>query len=229
MTSNEEILIGAKDLRSRIVREYSSAGTANHNGSRKVIRCTNRSISDFIEEIFADYVAGCFVKTTQDQILVNQSIQIGTKTRRPDLIWCSDVNEKRERSVKAVFEIKADMGFSREKSQTLPQALAIETRALRGKYFKVARKYKEPEYLIFPNNLKFFLILISQENSGNGWKRVPIGRHKYSNLYVFKLFRGRHPNLKGQGHREDEVLINEADFFALHKELNEIQNSVKLD
>jgi hypothetical protein len=203
MTSIEEILIGAKDLRSRIVREYSSAGTASHNGSKKIIRCTNRSISDLIEEMFADYVARCFLKTTQDQILINQSIKIQNKTRRPDLIWCSETNASSERKVRAIFEIKTDMGFSRDKSEILPKFLAMQTKTLKGKSIKVARKHRAPETLIFPDSLQFFLILISQENSGNGWKAVPIGRYKNTNLHVFKLFRGMHPNLKGRGHRED--------------------------
>jgi hypothetical protein len=136
LANQRNFLEAAKDLRNNIVDVYCRAGEPFFNTSGKIVRITNRATSDLLEELIADFIARQFLENCDDQILINQSIRLDGKTRRPDLAWCATPNENGKREVRALFEIKADMGFGRDSFESLPAKLADEIKSLQGGYLQ---------------------------------------------------------------------------------------------
>jgi hypothetical protein len=163
------VLKNAELLRDSIVAEYSQAAIEIHNSSGKVHRCVNRGTSDLIEELIADYIANNFITDTGDRIFVNAKLILNGKVRRYDLIWCAKPSEDRTCVVKAVFEIKTDMGRARTSFETLPAKLVSELSELTGRIFYGTTTDSLNDKFHFMKKMPLFLIIVAEPNSGKGW------------------------------------------------------------
>lgn len=207
----------AEALRQQVIQIYSASRVPRINQSGRLIRGLNRASADLIEEAFADWLAKR-LGGQDDRFLLGFGVRPKGKLRRFDIVWASSG------IVRHVFEVKTDMGWSRDDPHYLLRRLCGDVRSIRGKHLNIRStdamgKEHQLRTLAFSNKTEIHLVLISTANSGRKWLEVKAKAKTKDGVTVYRLFKG-HPNSRNVTVKmPDAAEINISEFKLLLKRL----------
>lgn len=150
----------------------------------------SRSISTDIEDNIAILIAEELPENYK--LYIDPSIHINGKTHRPDLLVSNENNE-----VIFVIEIKANMGWCRDASAVINSMVDNHNVFLDAGSLDCKLSSGESFVLKYKNNVKLFLIALTDANGGNK-KQYEINKnHAFSHgISHYCLFSGWYNNLQ---------------------------------
>ncbi len=116
-----------------------------------------RSISTDIEDGIAIFVAG--ILPDSYKILIDASIHVDGKNNRPDLLIVDGENR-----VKALVEIKANMGWCRNASRVIDHIISNDAKFIKQKNLSCEFSKDDELDITYHEGVKRFLIALTNEN-----------------------------------------------------------------
>ena len=154
-----------------------------------IIRGHLRSISTDIEDGIAIFMSE--ILPSEYKILLDPSIHIGRKNNRPDLLIIDSKN-----IVKAMIEIKANMGWCRDATAVINDIVENNTKFSNQGVLNCEFSTQEDVKVAYNNDVKLFLVSLTDGN-------CPADKHQKNKEYAsqngvhqFNLFTGWYNSLE---------------------------------
>lgn len=160
---------------------------AHDNTSQKlasnIYRGHLRSISADIEDAIALFIKD--IIPAEYKLYLDSSVHIDKKKKRPDLLI---VNEKNE--VKAMVEIKSNMGYCRNATEAINKMKANHDKFLNKKVLICEFSREVSQAVIYDSSVKLFLISLTKENCTATNHAMNKAYAKQNGVFMFNLFSG---------------------------------------
>ncbi|PKK98662.1 MAG: hypothetical protein CVV57_05615 [Tenericutes bacterium HGW-Tenericutes-2] len=180
-----ELSDAIEKLKKHISNIYLSTGNKiGDNIYRGHLRTISTDIEDGIAIFISDILPGEY------KIFLDSSIHIGGKKNRPDLLVVDSNN-----NVKAMVEIKANMGWCRNASMVIDDIILSDIMFKTHKNLTCEFSREENQKIFYGENVKLFLVAFTDNNSS-------LKNHVANKLYAskfdvfqFNLFTGWYDSL----------------------------------
>lgn len=161
---------------------------------KRVFRGESRSISSYVEDLFAKYLIEKLPPDTN--LFINQIISSGSKSKRIRIK--PDIMIVRDDEIKAIIDLKMDLGYNRKEFPKFWKKKDAQISSIHGMTFSFYKKNeieKTHSEISFSQKAKLFFIVISDGNMKEKYStaiKKYKGKMKFSDIYF--LLEGIHPN-----------------------------------
>lgn len=215
--------MNAKQLIVRIQKEYKKAKKPLI-ATPMIARKTSHTISSIIEDLVAYYFSNIIRKDLK--ILIDPQISVNglkNKTGNKKLLFRPDICIMKNDVVKAIFDIKTDLGYKRSEFIRYAKDRVKELNKIKknNKGCSLKDDDKEIQSVKIDDNLKWIYIVVSDDNiNKDQFIKIENEIGTMSDVELFTLVKGEHP-------RKSDInilkFINMKDIVSLEKCLKGIK------